>query len=311
MTPIAKALRALPPGSYLLAVSGGRDSMALLHAFVAARRGDLSAVATFDHGTGVAAAGSVELVVRECLRLGVSVIAGRAPERPRATRATEALLREARWTFLRAVAEERDATIVTAHTMDDQAETVAMRILRGASARGLAGMATPTHGVVRPLLGISRADLAAYASAEGVRFADDPSNALPAYLRNRLRSDVLAAIESVRPGFRGELIAIGARAARWREAVAHCVDALGAHRVGDCVVVEAVAIAGFSPDELAVIWPEAAGRSGIVLDRRGVERLSRWAPRSRAGQRIPLSGGAMVERTPRTFVLRAARRDAT
>ncbi|MBM3907775.1 MAG: tRNA lysidine(34) synthetase TilS [Gemmatimonadetes bacterium] len=325
MPPIAKALRALPPGSYLLAVSGGRDSMALLHAFAAERRGDLSAVATFDHGTGPAAAEAVELVIQECLRLGVSVIAGRAPERPEAGRLaagrpeagrsttgrpTEGLLREARWTFLRAAAEERAATIVTAHTMDDQAETVAMRILRGASARGLAGMASPTPGVVRPLLGVSRAALAAYAAANGVRHVEDPTNAQTAYLRNRLRGDVLGAVESRRPGFRDELISIGARAAQWRAAMVGLVDALDARRVGDSVVIDADALAGLARDALAVAWPEIAGRAGVVLDRRGVERLSHWTPTSRAGQRVPLSGGGTVERTPRTFVVRPARETA-
>ena len=307
MPPIAKALLALPPGSYLLAVSGGRDSMALLHAFAGARRGDLSAVATFDHGTGPSAAEAVELVVQACLRQGISVVAGRAPERKGAGRLTEGVLREARWAFLRAAAAERGATIVTAHTLDDQAETVAMRILRGASARGLSGMAFPTAGVVRPLLGVSRAALAAYAAAAGIRHVEDPTNAQTAYLRNRLRGDVLGAVETVRRGFRDELIAIGSRAAQWRAAMAGLVDALGARRVGDSVVIDGDALAGLAPGALAVVWPEVAGRAGVVLDRRGVERLSRWAPSSRAGQRIPLSGGGWVERTPRTFVVRAPR----
>ncbi|MDP1891703.1 MAG: tRNA lysidine(34) synthetase TilS [Gemmatimonadaceae bacterium] len=168
MNAFAKAVQSLPAGRYLLAVSGGRDSMALLHAFAETRPGDLSAVATFDHGTGVAAAEAVELVVRECLRRGISVVAGRAPERPGSPRASESVLRHARWAFLRAVAEERRAVIVTAHTRDDQAETVAMRILRDASARGLAGMAWAPAGVARPFLDLSRADLARYAGEAGI-----------------------------------------------------------------------------------------------------------------------------------------------
>lgn len=309
MNAFAKALQSLPVGRYLLAVSGGRDSMALLHAFAEERRSDLSAVATFDHGTGVSAAESVELVVRECLRRGISVVAGRAPERPGVARASESVLREARWAFLRAVAEERRAVIVTAHTRDDQAETVAMRILRDASARGLSAMEWPLSDVVRPFLDISREDIVRYAREAGIPYKEDPSNTDPVYLRNRLRADVLAAAERARPGFREELVAIGRRATAWRTELARLVDLLAAHRVGDAVVVQAEALATLTPAGLAVVWPEVAGRAGFVLDRRGIERLAGWTARARPGQRAPLSGEVIVERTARTFVVRRATRE--
>ncbi|HEY3285888.1 MAG TPA: tRNA lysidine(34) synthetase TilS [Gemmatimonadaceae bacterium] len=310
MNAIAKALGALPPDRYLLAVSGGRDSMALLDAFVRHRPDPQTAVASFDHGTGVAAAEAVELVVHECLRRGVSVIAGRAPERASASRASESVLREARWNFLRAVAEERRAVIVTAHTLDDQAETVAMRILRDASARGLAGMAAPSPGVVRPLLGIRRATLARYAEQAAVPFVEDPSNANPVYLRNRLRAHLLTAAEAAQPGFGDALVSIGTRAAGWRSEMAALVDTLGVQRVGDALVVDAGVIASLSADGLSVVWPEVAARGGLVLDRRGVARLAAWSARATAGQRMPLSGGGTVERTARTFVVRRGRAGA-
>lgn len=284
--------------------------MALLHAFDKARHADVSAVATFDHGTGAAAAEAVELVVRECLRRGLSVVAGRAPERPSSARPSESVLRASRWAFLRAVAEERRALIVTAHTRDDQAETIAMRILRDASARGLAAMAAPSPGVVRPLLNLGRAELTRYARESGVPHVEDPSNADAAYLRNRLRADLLAAAEAARPGFGDELVALGRRAGRWRSELANLVDSLGVHRVDDAVVIEAGALAPLSVAGLAVVWPEVAGRAGLVMDRRGIERLSVWTRRARPGQRAPLSGGAVVERTARTFVVRGPATDA-
>ena len=279
--------------------------MALLHAFAELRRGDLSAVATFDHGTGVAAAEGVELVVRECLRRGISVVAGRAPAWTSTERYSEVSLRQARWAFLRAVAHERKAAIVTAHTRDDQAETVAMRILRGASARGLAGMCAPTSGVHRPLLVVSRDALARYATTTGIAHVNDPSNADTGYLRNRLRADLLAAAEAARPGFTDQLVAIGERAAAWRAQMAALVDLLGTRRIGDAVVVDANLLERLSTEGLAIVWPELAGRAGTVLDRRGVERLAHWTPVAKPGQRMPLSGGALVERTARTFVIRA------
>lgn len=283
--------------------------MVLLRAFAEARRGDVSAVATFDHGTGAAAAAAVELVVGECLRRGISVVAGRAPERPGSSRAAESALRQARWAFLRAVAEERRAVIVTAHTRDDQAETVAMRILRDASARGLAAMAWPSSGVARPFLGLGREDLARFASEAGVLYMEDPSNTDPVYLRNRLRADFIAAAEQARPGFREELVAIGLRAATWRSELAQLVDRLGVRRVGGAVVVGVAALVSLTPAGLAVVWPEVAGRAGFVLDRRGIERLAEWTRRARPGQRTPLSGGVVVERTGSTFVVRRATED--
>ena len=280
--------------------------MALLHAFAESRPDDVSAVATFDHGTGAAAAEAVELVVGECLRRGISVVAGLAPERPGEGHASESLLREARWAFLRAVAEERGAAVVTAHTRDDQAETVAMRILRDASARGLAAMAWPSSGVVRPFLDFGRADLARFVRETGIPYIEDPSNIDPVYLRNRLRADFIAAAEKARPGFRGDLVAIGLRAAAWRTELSRLVDLLGARRVGYAVVVGADAMTALTPAGLAVVWPEVAGRAGFVLDRRGIERMAEWTCRARPGQRTPLSGALVVERTARTFVVRRA-----
>jgi len=278
--------------------------MALLHAFAAHRRDDLSAVATFDHGTGHAASRAVELVVRECLGRGLTVVAGRAADRPDGRR-TEAAWREARWSFLRAVADDRRATIVTAHTADDQVETVAMRILRGASARGLAGMAVRTAGVERPLLGITRAMLTDYAARAGVPFIDDPSNDNRAHLRNRLRLELLPAFEAARPGFLRALLDLAERSAAWRHALAVLADPLAVHTDAGTLAVDAAALADLTTDGLASLWPELAARAGVVLDRRGAARLAEWSARAHPGQRMPLSGGAVVERTARTFVVRA------
>ncbi|MDP1891702.1 MAG: hypothetical protein Q8K55_12495 [Gemmatimonadaceae bacterium] len=99
-------------------------------------------------------------------------------------------------------------------------------------------------------------------------------------------------------------MAIGHRAAAWRGELAQLVDLLGARRVGDAVVIDAEALAPLTPAGLAVVWPEVAGRAGFVLDRRGIERIAEWTRRARPGQQNPLSGGVVVERTARTFVVR-------
>jgi tRNA(Ile)-lysidine synthase len=245
------------------------------------------------------------LVIQQCLARGISVVAGHAPDGPRVRR-TESSWRTARWAFLRAVADERRATIATAHTLDDQAETVAIRILRGASARGLAGMAVSTLGIVRPFLGIRRADVAAYALARGVACRVDPSNTDRAFLRNRIRADLLTAIEVHHPDFGDLLIDIGRRAAAWRAQLSALVDRLGPQRLDAAVVLDAVSLTSLTPEGLAIVWPELAARAGVVMDRRGIIRAAEWALSASPGQRMPLSGGAVVERTARTFVLRPA-----
>ena len=315
--------------------------MVLLDAFLEHRPEAVAAVATFDHGSGASAAEAVELVVGVCLRRSVPVVAGKiAADAGRmavggarlavrsgpladgcertadgvqrkaysfsSVRPTEATWRAERWRFLRAVAEEHRATIVTAHTLDDQAETVAMRILRGASARGLAAMAVRTAGVARPLLGVPRLAIAEYAAARGVAFLDDPSNTNSRHLRNRLRVDFMRAASAVRPGFVAELCAIGDRAASWRRALAELVDGLEVQVVGQSLVVAASALDDIDAAGRAVLWPELAGRVGLTMDRRGVARAAAWSITALAGQGIPLSGGASIERTARTFVIRTA-----
>ncbi|MHB1313473.1 MAG: tRNA lysidine(34) synthetase TilS [Gemmatimonadaceae bacterium] len=333
---VAEALIQLARGRYLLAVSGGRDSMALLHAFAEYRRPDLVAVATFDHGTGPSATEACALVVECCRAVDVPVVSGvmaeggwrtagggrltldvggsawgagrTANSEPRTAPSFssnfEARWRASRWSFLRSVSAEHRATIVTAHTMDDQAETVAMRILRGASARGLAAMAAPARGSVRPLLGIRRREVAEYAAASEVPYLEDPSNSSPAFLRNRLRADLLRAADAARPGFTEELVEIGRKASAWRRGLAEVVDLLQPHQVGDALVVPASAFDDLDAGLRAVVWPELAGRVGVRLDRRGVARAAAWSVTARAGQQIPLSGGASIERTARTFVVR-------
>ena len=126
----------------VLAVSGGCDSMVLMHAVAGARESAAGArdaparILTFDHGTGPAASEAAALVAREGVGLGFEVRIGRAS----VAIATEAEWRAARWRFFRKAALP-GARVATAHTRDDQLETVVMRALRDAGARGLAGLA--------------------------------------------------------------------------------------------------------------------------------------------------------------------------
>jgi tRNA(Ile)-lysidine synthase len=312
------AVAALPHGAWLLAVSGGRDSMVLLDAFASAGRRDVRAVAAFDHGSGPTSRVAAELVERVAGRQGMSFVSARMEAAPEA-RATEAAWREARWRFLGDWARELGATVVTAHSLDDQLETVALRILRGAGARGLAGMASASAGppaIARPLLGVTRAAIDEYARDAALEYIDDPSNIDRSHARNRMRLDLLPALERAQPGFRRWLGTLAGRAGEWREGVESY--ALGLERAGDVtvgdrsVVIRSAPLASLGEGEWRVLWPVLAARAGLAMDRRGVVRASEWAARTAgddaARGTIQLAGGAELERLRGAFALRRTAR---
>lgn len=267
-------------------------------------------VATFDHGTGPTAATARAEVERRTAILGVRCESDRATVELR----TEAVLREARWAFLRRVAAANDAVISTAHTADDQIETIVMRTLRDAGARGLAGLfADSPH--LRPLLRTSRRQITAYARAEGLQWVEDPSNMSPDYFRNRVRHDLLPAMRRARPSIEEDLVALARKAARWRAEVEMVVDEMldgsPLHRSVDPSIrrpvdVPATALDSRSVPELAILWPAIAARAGAILDRRSIERLAAFTRGNRVGARIPLAGGWEVVRSRDHFQLRAS-----
>ncbi len=307
-TAVHAALSELPPGRWLVAVSGGQDSMVMLHAVARARGAEVAAVVNFDHGTGAFARRAAALVEREALRLCLPSVTGVAePGLP----FNEGAWRAARHTFLDAWAAELDATVLTAHTRDDQIETVVQRLLRDAGPRGLAGMrvSTPSTGRpgaarCRPLLRVPRAAVAAYSREHRVEFMEDPSNASLAFQRNRVRHEILPALERASPGFGEWCWALGERAAAWRDGVERLVDVLGLVVPVATSVVLAAPLAECGEAEWAVLWPAIAARASVVMDRRGIERAAAWAPRAKAGQAIQLAGDATISRTGATFVVK-------
>jgi tRNA(Ile)-lysidine synthase len=184
----------------LLAVSGGPDSTALM--WLAARwraarkRGPKLVAVTVDHGLRRESAGEARTVKRLARKLKVEHRTLRWTGRKPKTGIQQAA-REARYRLLGGVARKADARhILTAHTLDDQAETVLFRLARGSGLTGLRGMArlspfpAPGEGtimIVRPLLDIPKTRLLATLAAAKISFADDPSNRDPRFTRPRLR----------------------------------------------------------------------------------------------------------------------------
>jgi len=291
----------------VLAVSGGCDSMVLMHAVARVRESAARAlrdvpthVLTFDHGTGPAAFAAAALVVREGARLGLEVRTGRAS----LPAASEAEWRAARWRFFHEAAPP-GARVATAHTRDDQLETVVMRALRGAGARGLAGLAAESPHVARPFLRLRREAIRAYGNAHGIPFVEDPSNTSRRFLRNRVRLDLLPAIDRIRPRFAAEMLALAERAAAWRGEV----DALARQLVsesgdGGIIRVAREELATYDSSTLCVLWPAIAARASVTLDRRGTLRVAQFTTSGAPGARIQLSGGIEVFRQRDFLVLR-------
>jgi tRNA(Ile)-lysidine synthase len=188
------------PGDHVLAaLSGGPDSTALVAALASLR--DAGAVAALsavhvDHGLRPGAADQ-EAAAAACRALGVPLTRVAVAVPPGNVQAEA---RRKRYAALRAEADRAGATrIATGHTRTDQAETVLLRLLRGAGARGLAGIPPRRGAIVRPLLDRSRAEVLAYLAAAGLPWREDPTNASPRYARNRVRHELVPVLATLAP----------------------------------------------------------------------------------------------------------------
>ena len=203
-------------GHVVVAVSGGADSCALLLALDELARAERLklrvTVAHLNHGLrGAASEEDARWVAELAKRLGCEAALGQAEVKERARGARdnlEQVARRARYEFLAAVAAEREAWgVLTGHTLDDQAETVLLRLLRGSGAEGLSGMrvvralvAEESILLARPLLGWARrAETEGYCRERGVAFRLDEMNEDESFARARVRHKLLPLLESFNP----------------------------------------------------------------------------------------------------------------
>jgi tRNA(Ile)-lysidine synthase len=215
---------ALPGGGQLLvAVSGGADSLCLLHALcaLALELGLALHVAHLDHGLRAASAADAAWVGALCADWELPCTLGHCEVRVLAERgrlSLEDAARQARYSFLARVARQVGArAVAVGHTADDQAETVLLHLLRGAGLEGLAGMAPDARWplpdergadrlrLLRPLLTLTRAETEAYCAAAGLLPRQDESNRDPAYTRNRVRLELLPLLRELNPGITATL----------------------------------------------------------------------------------------------------------
>lgn len=188
--------------SVLCALSGGVDSVVLLHLLV--RSGITVAAAHMEHGIrGRQSMRDCAFVEQLCRNWGVKLVTAHidVPTQAKASgRGIEETARALRYAFLRRQREELGLDLIaTAHHLNDQAETLLMHILRGASPSGLSGMRQEQGDLIRPLLVFSRACIEAYAQEHRLLWVQDETNSDPAYTRNYLRHVVLPQLEHVNP----------------------------------------------------------------------------------------------------------------
>ena len=207
----------------VVAVSGGPDSMALLHALLRLREraGPRLHVAHLDHNFREEAHEDAQFTATAACRLGLPVTIEKAApvsyQREMGISSFEEAAREVRYIFLARVARDLGAAaIALGHTADDLAETVLMHILRGSGIHGLRGMEqlstwrsrTGGHEAVlfRPILGVTKGETESYCNKLGIAFREDPGNRLLRFTRNRVRHHLLPALEEYNPRIRQALI---------------------------------------------------------------------------------------------------------
>ncbi len=183
----------------LAAVSGGGDSQAMLSvlARLAPQLGFALMAHGVDHGLRCEAAGELDLAEALASKLGVPF--GRSCLALERGSNLQARARDARYAALREVAAPHDALIATAHHANDRAETVLLRLLRGAGPRGLAVLAPRAQDVIRPLVRAAKADVLLHLTRHCLDFAEDPSNRDAAFLRVRVRGEALPLLEQLSP----------------------------------------------------------------------------------------------------------------
>ena len=261
------ALRAIPSGALRVAValSGGRDSMALLDALatLAPELGLTLSALHVHHGLSINADAWAEFCGDECAKRDVPLTVHRAVIRRVAGQSPEAEARTARYAALAAA----DADVVAlAHHADDQAETLLLQLLRGAGPHGLAAM--PAHrpmrkgpALLRPFLALPRAAIDAYAAARGLAWVDDESNANTGVKRNFIRHDVAPRLAAAFPGYPATLV----RAAAHQAEAARLIDELAQYDAQGAIADDPVAGATLDRAALIALAARAPHRARNLL----------------------------------------------
>ena len=200
----------ITPGEQIVcALSGGADSMALLFAMYLLKEklGIRLAAAHFNHNLRGAESDADEVFVREfCTRYDVPLYLGSAAV-VAGEKGLEAAAREARYGFFATL----PGKIATAHTADDNAETVLLHLVRGTGLKGLGGIAPSRGNIIRPMLNVTRQEVLTFLAEYHVSYREDSSNQTDEFLRNRLRHHVMPLLKEENPSLAENLSAMALR----------------------------------------------------------------------------------------------------
>jgi tRNA(Ile)-lysidine synthase len=192
-------------------LSGGRDSICLLDLAVRVAGADAVSALHVNYGLrGAASDGDEQHCAKVSERLGVAFEVRRVGpgSQSRARGNLQAWAREVRYRVAGEVAQARSADVAAGHTATDQVETILYRLASSPSRRALLGMRPRDGRLVRPLLGFTRRDTAAYCEARGLVWREDESNAAPTYARNRVRHELVSALRAIHPAAERNVLAL-------------------------------------------------------------------------------------------------------
>jgi len=308
-------------------VSGGADSVALVRALHedGGQLGLVLSAAHLHHGLrGAEADADLEFVRDLAASLDIPFHHAQvdvASEAAKAGESIEEAARRLRYAWFRQLLEETPLdAIATAHTRDDQAETVCAKFLRGAWTEGLSGIHPvvefPEGRIVRPLLGATRSEVEAYLNELGQHWREDSSNRDSAFTRNRIRHELLPLLETWNPRLRDHLAQM-AELARdeetwWHAETARLAPQLilagkpvrgGGRASGGGLALDVTRLAALAPAIQRRLLRYAAGQLGATLDFPATEALRTLALDGRAAQKRELAQGLRAERTPRELRL--------
>jgi len=324
----------LKPGLRLaVAVSGGADSVALLRALAEKRRelGLVLHAAHLHHGLrGAEADADLEFCRTLAASLQIPFHSARVdtaaesradPSTAKSAESIEEAARRLRYSWFRQLLTQvpLDA-IATAHTLDDQAETVLAKFLRGAWTEGLSGihpvLEFPEGRILRPLLSITRAEIEAYLRVLGQPWREDSTNRHLTFTRNRIRHELLPQLESWNPRLRRHLAQMAELArddeAWWEAEMARIVPQLilpgrpvrgGGRAAAEGLALDISRLAALAPALQRRLIRHAAEQLGSALDFDSTESLRKLALDGRAGQSQSAPRGLRGERTHRELRL--------
>ncbi|WP_263352332.1 tRNA lysidine(34) synthetase TilS [Acidicapsa acidisoli] len=326
----------LPPGLRLaVGLSGGADSVALTRALAAhaAELGIVLHAAHLHHGLrGVEADRDQQFAAELAQSLGIqfhthqvdtAAEATRAPETGKSSESIEEAARRLRYAWFRQLmASHQIDAVATAHTLDDQAETVLGKFLRGAWTEGLSGIHPvvqfPEGRILRLILSATRSQVESYLAILGQPWREDASNQDPTYTRNRLRHQLLPELEQWNPRIREHLNNMATLArdeeAWWASEIARLAPQLllsgrpvrgggRASTADSAIAIDTVRLAAQPVAMQRRLLRHAAAQLGVSLSFDAAESLRQLGLQGRSGQQLALPGPITAERTPRELRL--------